>query len=199
MTTKRNKTTRIIYPLLAFIAIVGVVFMFLPKEDSSIKLRGQVTWSADDKKVINTYLKWAEYATEEQLSTRHDFVAEGLTKMADALQVISTKASRKVGDDSKASVDTIKAMSNLLVQDPKSSMHADMIKKAFTASEKVVTLVQIHSSPELDDEIEILKQKISAIKTGKPALVQKTQIVQSFQQVAVLLKRMIMDENKNLE
>ncbi|MEJ6981273.1 hypothetical protein WG906_12470 [Pedobacter sp. P351] len=194
-----NRVTQLVYWVIGAIALAGVVFMFWPKEDTHTQLRGNLKLSSDSMVVVNHYLEWADEASKSDMNVNHGFVSTGLSKMADALKVLSTKVSRKMGDDSKARIDTIKEMSDLLIKDSKSSQHADMIKKAFTASGEVLTSVQTYSFPELENEIEILNEKISEIESEKPTLEQKPEIVQSFQQVAVLLKKMTDDENKNLE
>lgn len=197
--TNKNRFTQLVYWVIGAVALAGVVFMFWPQEDTHTELRGNLKLSRDSMEIVNTYLQWADGALKSDMHLNHSFAASGLTKMADALQVLSTKVSKKVGDDSRARIDTIKEMSSLLVEDSKSLEHADMIKKAFTASKEVLKSVQTYSFPELKDEIEILREKISVIEVDKPTLEQKPEIVQNFQQVAVLLKRMTGDENKSLE
>jgi hypothetical protein len=118
--------------------------------------------------VVNSYLQWADGASKSDVSLNHSFAANGLTKMADGLSVLSTKISKKVGDGSKARIDTIKEMSSLLVANRKSLEHADMIIKAFTASREVLTSVQTYSFPELEDELVFLKQKISVLEAERP-------------------------------
>ena len=191
-----NKFTRFIYWVIGAVALVGIIFIFWPREDTHTELRGNLKLSGDAMSVIDSYLQWADGASKSDMSLNHSLAANGLTKMADALSVLSAKVSKKIGDGSKARIDTIKEMSSLLVANPKSLEHADMIIKAFTASREVLTSVQTYLFPEFEDELVILKQKISVLEANKPMLEQKPEIVQSFQQVAVLLKRMT-DEDKS--
>lgn len=194
--TNENKTPQIVYWLLGTIVLVGFILTYWPQEDTRIKLRGNLKLSDGAMDVVNAYLRWTEEASGSNMNISHDFTADGLMKMADALSVLSKSVSNKIAKDSEPGIDTIKKVATLIIENPKSSEHADMLKKAFIASEEVLTLVQNYSFPKLKDEIKILNQKISAVKQNKFMLEQKNEIIDIHQQIAVVLNRMTTEENK---
>lgn len=201
MGSERNndkRTVQLVYWVIGVVAITGVIFMFWPQEEALTKLRGNLRLSSDAKGIVNSYVQWAEGASESRMDLNHDFEANGLTKMADALRVLSTSVSQKVSQDSEPGIDIIKEVAGFIVKDPKSLEHADMVKKAFTASKQVLASVQTNFFPNLNDEIEFLGQKVSAIKADKLMLEQKAEIIEIYQQVAVILKKMINDENTSV-
>lgn len=199
MVSKRNidkRTGHLLYWVIGAVAFAGVIFMFWPQEEVRTKLRGNLRLSGDASGIVDGYLQWADGASISRMDLTHEFTANGLIKMADALEVLSISVSKKVTQDSQPKIDTIREMANLIVKDPKSTEHADMVKKAFTHSKQVLASVQTSLFPNLKDEIEILNQRISVIEADKLMLEQKAEIIEIYQQVATILKRMISDENR---
>ncbi len=194
--TNENKTAHIVYWLLGTIALVGIIFTYWPQEDTRTKLRGNLKLSDGAMDVVNNYLRWTDEASGSNMDISHDFTADGLMKMADALSVLSKSVSNKIAKDAEPGIDTIKEVANLIVENPQSSGHADMLKKAFKASEEVLTLVQNYSFPKLKEEIKILNQKISAVKENELMLEQKKEVIDTHLQIAVVLNRMTNEENK---
>lgn len=187
---KRDQTVRAIYWLLSAITIAGLAFLFLPKKDPPVKLRAALSFSDESRAVIDDYLQWDEVASDENIDKTHDFNAEGLHKMADALSVLSEAVSRTAGKDSGAGITTINRIANTIVTDQGRSQHPAMMIEAFKAADDILVMVQTRVFPELEAETDRLKNDISAVHSDEELLHQKKELLAVYHRIALIIKAM---------
>jgi hypothetical protein len=112
-----------------------------------------------------------------EMSIAHDYSAEGLRKLAAALE---TTASAQKADVAQT-VSRLRASADELQQDQRSLRHAALVRDAFTAAAEAIG--SLSQAP----DVTALKSAAAAIDPGRPLLGQRDAVRQFFRQSAEAL------------
>jgi hypothetical protein len=130
-----------------------------------------------------------------EMEMDHDYTAEGIQKLAAALDALVNETDSDVNINDKK--DRLKQTADYIQQDPYSTSHADSIKAAFTIASEIIASVQQQNFPGLSSETASVKSAAQNIDPGTQTLDQKEQVKDFFEESASALDAMAKHMNGN--
>lgn len=123
---------------------------------------------------------------ENKMDLDHAYTQEALNKLVEATRATA----ENIDYDVKADLDKVKEYADKIATDPFATTHADNIRKSADILAGVLQKMQQAKYPELDKDVEELKESCAAIKPGVLTLDQKDAVKSFFNESAEVLGKM---------
>lgn len=130
----------------------------------------------------------------EERGLDHEYTHDGLNKLADALDAMDNELDLddlNVGEQT----DRIRDNADYLQEDPESLTHADSIRSAFEVANELISQIQSRYFPNLEGEVNELRNQAQNLDPNQPALDQKNAIEQYFTRASEILRTMDIQSN----
>lgn len=191
--TRRTHKPTLVYWAVGITALIGFAFLFWPKDQNNIVLRGTVNLSQEGREHVNGYLIWAERATIKDMDISHEFASLGLHELSGALRGITESTSDRATAYSRSRIAKIDQAAAQIAEKPQSMEHSDVIKEAFLATHEVLSFLQKGIFLGLSDHIQALEKQISSLKEEEQFMNQKGEILETHKQIAAIMRVMTKD------
>lgn len=136
-----------------------------------------------------------ESNAREEMDLDHDYTAEGISLLSAALNDMVNQLG--VEDvDMQQKRDNLNRKADQIQQDPASTQHADTIRSAFISSADIMSNLQQQHFPNLDGEVNNVRETAQAVDPNTLTLEQKQNVKAFFSSSAQALHEMT---NRNTE
>jgi oligoendopeptidase F len=196
-----QKKKRPIWPWILGILVIVAAIILLGRDDTRKEAEQAVApitnGDSEVPEEISEYVAFVRTSdTEQQMEIDHNYTAEGLQRLASALDALvsDTETDNMNMDDRK---NRIEEVANYIQQDPHAGTHADSIRAAFMVASEVIEAVQRQNFPNLSGEAQSVRSAAQGIDPNTLTLEQTENVKRFFDESASALNEMAKRWNGN--
>lgn len=195
--------------LLGLLLVVAVLtFIFWPRDDDKNELAtlsnteqrdgATDTYPTDEvaagtntmAQPVSSYVEWSNNMSKNEMGLAHEFTSNGLESMANALAAIAEKVPNVNQQQVNQKLIRMRKNAGTITENWKSTSHAAKIKQAFLASTDVFEALQQSSFPDLQSDVQEIRQAVNQMDTKTLTLNQKNKVKDVFRLSADVLQKM---------
>ncbi|MBA3901528.1 MAG: hypothetical protein H0X62_15220 [Bacteroidetes bacterium] len=196
-----QKKKKPIWPWILGILVIIAAIVLLGREETRDEVGETVApitnGEAEVPEEISEYVAYIRQTEPtEEMGIHHEYTAEGLRKLASALDALVSETDT---DDVEISDKRgrIEEAANYIQQDPYAGTHADTIKAAFVVASQVILALQRQNFPDLSNEAQNLHSTAQDIDAQTLTLEQQEGVKEFFEESASTLDAMARRWNEN--
>ena len=130
-----------------------------------------------------------ERRAREAAGLDHQYTAEGLRRLADALEDL-TRRHQAGGTEIHPRIDGIRQRADSLQRDPQSREHARLTREGFVAAAEVMRDLQQQRFPNVADQVEQVRRAAMNVRADQELLQQNAQVQQFFDRASDAVQQM---------
>lgn len=144
---------------------------------------------------VSSYVEWCSNMPQNEMGLDHEFTRNGLESMANALAAVAEKVPSVNQQQVNQKLIRMRENAGTITENWESTFHANKIKQAFQASTDVFEALQQSSFPDLQSDVQEIRQMVNQMDTKTLTLNQKNKVKDVFRLSADVLQKM--SQNKS--
>ena len=137
---------------------------------------------------VGAFLTYVEQSgTRGEMGLNHEYTADGLRRLADALAALNTGAG---ADGLNEQLAQIRTRADALQREASSTRHAELTRDAFTTAADAVETLQERRFPALSSHSDALDEAAGAVQPGTQLLEQRQAVHGFFERAATAIRAM---------